>query len=556
MGPAVDNPRHVGGPAYPYDMSDPNYGEVFTRRWVVDAMLDLVGYTADRDLAKLVAVEPSVGSGAFWVPMVERLLLSAGRRGISVAHLEDALRGYDLQGEHVETCIKASISMLVAAGASVDVAREIASGWLKSADYLLDDEDVRADVVVGNPPYIRSDELEPEAEYMYRGMYRSMTGRADIYVAFFEKGIAQLKPGGRHAFICADRWMRNAYGARLRRIVTSLCSVDSVWQMHDADVFEADVSAYPAITVLTRAGQGSAVIADCNAAFDEEAAQRLTAFTLSETTAEHDDSFIAHRISHWFSGDDLWPAGDPDSIALLDHLNARFPTIEQTGAKVGIGVATGADKAYIVAADVDVEEDRKLPMIMTNDVRKGAFKWGGQVLLNPWLPDGSLVDLRAYPKLAAQYARHPKLRERYVARKQPDAWFKTIDKVNHSLLAQPKLVLQDMKAQITPVYEDGGHYPHHNLYWITAPTWDLKVLGGLLLSSVAQSFIEAYCVRMRGGTLRFQSQYLRKIRVPEPSSISPELAAELADAFERGDREAANRAALRAYGLEADNVAA
>ncbi|MGH3632489.1 MAG: hypothetical protein ACRDRL_34270, partial [Sciscionella sp.] len=164
--------------------------------------------------------------------------------------------------------------------------------------------------------------------------------------------------------------------------------------------------------------------------------------------------------------------------------------------------------------------------------------------------------LRAYPKLAAQYARHPKLRDRYVARKQPDAWFKTIDKVNHALLAQPKLVLQDMKAQITPVYEDGGHYPHHNLYWITAPTWDLKVLGGLLLSSVAQSFIEAYCVRMRGGTLRFQSQYLRKIRVPEPSSIGPELAAELADAFERGDREAVNRAALRAYGLEADNVAA
>jgi len=143
-----------------------------------------------------------------------------------------------------------------------------------------------------------------------------------------------------------------------------------------------------------------------------------------------------------------------------------------------------------------------------------------------------------------------------VARKQPDAWFKTIDKVNQSLLDQPQLLLQDMKAQITPVYEAGGYYPHHNLYWITAPTWDLKVLGGLLLSSVAQSFIEAYCVRMRGGTLRFQSQYLRKIRVPEPSSISPELADELANAFERGDREAANRASLRAYGLRAGTVAA
>lgn len=537
-------------------MSDPNYGEVFTRRWVVDAMLDLVGYTADRDLTKLVAVEPSVGSGAFWIPMVERLLLSASRRDIAAANLGDALRGYDLQGEHVETCIKASVAMLVDAGASTDVARQIASRWLRTADYLLDDEDVRADVVVGNPPYIRSDELDQEAEYMYRGMYRSMTGRADIYVAFFEKGISQLKPGGKHAFICADRWMRNAYGAQLRRIVTSFCSVDAVWQMHDADVFEAEVSAYPAITVLTRAGQGSAVIAECTADFDEDAAKRLTRFTLSDGTVENSTAFAAHRIAHWFSGDDLWPAGDPDSIALLDDLNARFPTIEQTGAKVGIGIATGADKAYIVAADVDVEEDRKLPMIMTNDVRTGTFTWGGSVLLNPWLPDGRLVDLKAFPKLAAQYSNHPKLRDRYVARKRPDAWFKTIDKVNHALIAQPKLVLQDMKAQITPVYEEGGHYPHHNLYWITAETWDLKVLGGLLLSSVAQSFIEAYCVRMRGGTLRFQSQYLRKIRVPHPSTISPELAAELASAFERGDREAANRASLRAYGLRADNVAA
>lgn len=537
-------------------MSEPKYGEVFTRRWVVDAMLDLVGFTPERDLTKLVAVEPSVGSGAFWVPMVERLLLSAGRRGISPGNLANCLRGYDLQNGHVETCAEASVSLLVGAGASVDEARRIANAWLKTADYLLDDEDVRADVVVGNPPYIRSDELDQEAEYLYRGMYRSMIGRADIYVAFFEKGISQLKPGGRHAFICADRWMRNAYGAQLRRIVTSLCSVDAVWQMHDAEVFEAPVSAYPAITVLTRAGQGSAVIAECKRGFGEEAAKRLTRFTLSDVTVEHAESFSAHRIAHWFSGDDLWPAGDPDSIALLDELNARFPTIEQTGAKVGIGIATGADKAYIVSSEVDVEEDRKLPMIMTNDVRNGTFKWGGSVLLNPWLPDGSLVDLKAFPKLEAFYASHPKLRERYVARKQPDAWFKTIDKVNHALTAQPKLVLQDMKAQITPVYEEGGHYPHHNLYWITAETWDLKVLGGLLLSSVAQSFIEAYCVRMRGGTLRFQSQYLRKIRVPEPSSISPELAAELADAFERGDREAANRASLRAYGLQADNVAA
>ena len=33
--------------------------------------------------------------------------------------------------------------------------------------------------------------------------------KADLFVGFFEKGLALLRPGGRLGFICADRWMRN-----------------------------------------------------------------------------------------------------------------------------------------------------------------------------------------------------------------------------------------------------------------------------------------------------------------------------------------------------------
>src|SRR5215472_14802691 len=51
-------------------------GAVYTRRWVVDLILDLVGYRPGEDLAGLHAVEPSAGDGAFLVPMTERLLAS------------------------------------------------------------------------------------------------------------------------------------------------------------------------------------------------------------------------------------------------------------------------------------------------------------------------------------------------------------------------------------------------------------------------------------------------------------------------------------------------
>jgi hypothetical protein len=85
---------------------------------------------------------------------------------------------------------------------------------------------------------------------------------------------------------------------------------------------------------------------------------------------------------------------------------------------------------------------------------------------------------------------------------------------------------------------------------VVSDDWDLRVLGGLLLSDVAGLFIEAYSVRMRGGFLRFQAQYLRRIRVPDIDSIDPRTAAALTDAFEHRDRPEATRLALPLYGLD------
>jgi hypothetical protein len=78
----------------------------------------------------------------------------------------------------------------------------------------------------------------------------------------------------------------------------------------------------------------------------------------------------------------------------------------------------------------------------------------------------------------------------------------------------------------------------------------MEVLGGLLLSRIAQAFIEAYCVRMRGGTLRFQAQYLKQIRLPDPASIKTDVAERLRNAFRERDVDAATSAAASAYGID------
>jgi hypothetical protein len=49
-------------------------GVVYTKRWVVDLLLDLAGYTVDKNLIETLAVEPAAGEGAFLGPMIERLV--------------------------------------------------------------------------------------------------------------------------------------------------------------------------------------------------------------------------------------------------------------------------------------------------------------------------------------------------------------------------------------------------------------------------------------------------------------------------------------------------
>ncbi len=528
------------------------YGEVFTRRWVVEAILDLVGYTTDKDLTTLRVIEPSVGSGTFLEPMVQRLITSAQDRGVPLTQLRGLIRGWDLQNEHVLTSRGVVGEVLKTHGVAPHIAQELAESWIQCGDFLLEFHTEQADVIVGNPPYIRSEDLDDTVERQYRTLWKTMSGRADIYVGFYECALSLLADGGKLGFICADRWMRNTYGKHLRHLIANSYSVESVWTMHDVDAFEAAVSAYPAITVLGTAKGTAPTIINAQAKFDTNSAREALAFIHSGHPEGKGTHWDGARLEQWFSTDDFWPSASPSTILHLEHLQRTFPALEDDGTtRVGIGVATGADKAFILkSTDVgDIEPDRLLPLVMADDIRSGYLKEPGKVMLNPWDAQGNLIDPAKYPHFIQALESQEAVKKRFIARKNTDHWFRTIDKVRPGLTKKPKLLLQDMKAKITPVLEPGGYYPHHNLYYIISDSWDMEVLGGLLLSRVAEAFIQAYGVKMRGGTLRFQAQYLRKIVVPSPNSISEPDAKTLREAFRKKDREAATRVAERVYGI-------
>jgi adenine-specific DNA-methyltransferase len=246
------------------------HGVVYTKPWVVDLLLDLAGYSVNDDLAGSVAVEPAAGNGSFLAPMVRRLVASCRRQGRPLTDMATSLLAYELDPASAQTARRTVIQTLRELDVSAHQAEALATRWVRTGDYLLEAPTLPpADVVIGNPPYIRLEEMEDAASRRYRHTYRTMVGRADLYVAFFEAALKSLTPQGVCAFICADRWMRNQYGTELRRLVTAGYAVETVVEMHRADAFACQVSAYPAITVIRRAAQGSAVVASVGAGVEQ-----------------------------------------------------------------------------------------------------------------------------------------------------------------------------------------------------------------------------------------------------------------------------------------------
>jgi len=449
-------------------------GAVYTKSAVVEFMLDLAGYQADKPLHTQRLLEPSFGDGEFLIAAARRLLAAYKKaNGASPARdLKDAIRAVELHRDTFTATRSKLIDALVEEGVTRKDASALAEAWLAQGDFLLADMDEAGfDYVIGNPPYIRQEMIPQVLIDEYRRRYPTIFDRADIYVPFIERSLRLLNQGGALSFICADRWMKNRYGGPLRALVAMDYNLRAFVDMVDTPAFDSDVIAYPAIFVIAREPKSDTAIAN-RPAIEAGALSKLAA----SMTAKSGKRAGVHAARVTGKSDEPWMLDNFDALALVRRLEAEHKTLEEEGSKVGIGVATGADKAFIGSLDeLDVEDERKLPLAMTRDIASGAVAWRGLGVVNPFLDDGKLASFDRFPRFGRYLeARRAEIARRHVAQKAPANWYRTIDRIYPALAAKPKLLIPDIKGAAHIVFEEGKLYPHHNLYFITAEDWDLQ----------------------------------------------------------------------------------
>jgi hypothetical protein len=540
-----------------YGADEKKRGAIFTKHSVVDFMLDLIGYVPSQRLHERTLLEPSFGGGRFLLSAVDRLVeswqVSEDTSDSSV--LLGAIRAVELDDNSFDSFKRELSAHLIRLGFDEFESGRLADTWLVRGDFLWTDFDGKFDFVIGNPPYVRQELIEPAHLTAYRAAFRTMVGRADLYVPFVEKSLDLLAPGGKLSFICADAWVKNGYGRALRQKVADNFRLRYYVDMYGVEAFEVEVGAYPSITVFENAKPGATRVARAESAERSHLAGLLGAL---ESPASAEMSAAVQLIDRVTNGSAPWLLSITHQLPIIRHMEARFPTLGEAGCRIGIGVATGADKAFIAPfEELDVEDDRKLPLATNRDVPNGQLKWSGKGIVNPYTDEGPLVDLAMYPRLAAYLEPNRALLEKRHTAKDNVAkrWYKTIDRITPSLTWEPKLLIPDIKGDGDAIaYDPGTLYPHHNLYFITSGEWNIRALQALLRSGIAHLFIDAYSVKLGGGYLRFQAQNLKRIRVPHWIDIAGADQREMTQAGESGTK-LATGLLERIYALDAGRLA-
>lgn len=321
-----------------------------------------------------------------------------------------------------------------------------------------------------------------------------------------------LKSGGVHCFICSNRWLKCEYGRKLRKLIAGSFHVSHIINLEKATPFQEDVSAYTNIVVINNSLNTSGVhVAEC------------------------DDTKELERLKYIIKEQ---PYGDDWSNIFREAPADKLISIEGMGAKIGIGVATGATKIFIGHhLKGKIEDSLLIPAIDSSNLRGNKLIWDNKFLLNPYAVDKKLINLELYPK-CKQYLEGYKgiLNGRHIAKNNPANWYRTIDMIDRKLTSKPKILLPDMSGNNKIFIDEGQFYPLHNIYYITGLKIDkLKVLAAILMSSSTRKQLSEITTTMNGGFPRWQSQHLRKLLLPNILTMSKSTCDKLMQLYDKND---------------------
>lgn len=152
-------------------------GQIFTPFFIVDKILDDVGYINEKILGKKI-LDPACGDGRFLIQIAKRILQYSPKNKIK-ENLEQ-IYGWDTDEKAVKIALE-KLNALVKINVNWNIKVLNALEKIKKQN-----NHKKFDCIVGNPPYIRIQHLEKQERIFIQNHFSfCKKGATDIYLAFY-----------------------------------------------------------------------------------------------------------------------------------------------------------------------------------------------------------------------------------------------------------------------------------------------------------------------------------------------------------------------------------
>ena len=236
------------------------FGKIFTPEYLVESMLDFVGYKGPEILKKHV-IDNSCGEGAFLEVVARRYLEEAVKSGMSkdemIKDMNTYIHGIEIDGTSCERCRTRLDSLCKY---DFGIPRATIKWDVQFGDALILSKEFtrKMDYVVGNPPYVRFHNLEDQFETV-KCFNFTEKGMIDLYMVFFEIGFSMMKEKtGKMCFVTPSNWLSSKSGKKMREFVYNNRLLRGVCDCGSNQLFDG-VCTYVAISKFDMSGKADSV---------------------------------------------------------------------------------------------------------------------------------------------------------------------------------------------------------------------------------------------------------------------------------------------------------
>lgn len=366
-------------------------------------------------------------------------------------------------------------------------------------------EFVGFDVVIGNPPYIRQEQLGLLKDYL-RVKYVVYVSGGDVFSYFYELSHSILKGNGSFTFI-NNTFDKTTAGKALREFTSAKFNFKRYIDFTEVVVFE-EATTYPIILMATKSSEFG------NFKFLKYLKQN---FGQKELLYDESSYIAVDQTSLTPSAWNFFNSSEQKLLTLLSNHN----NIREVYGKCYYGIKTALNEAFIT--DQNLEDSTVVKNVFDG---KDLKKW---ITPKPFkklivFKSKSTRELTGESKEADAFLKMKELYPRIMEHLSPfvDAAKKRYDKgefwwelrncAYYDLFEGPKIIFPNLQNLNKFSLDKSGTYLNAPAVFLPS---DSKYLLGVLNSKVVWHFLKSICVVRSGGYIEVKPQYFEQIPIPK-----------------------------------------